>query len=103
MDKAREINDTKSIVKMKLKKYPDARNSDDYLYFMVCKNINSDCIYIPFGIVMANRKSYGLPAFETVRRTRQRLQAEHPELAGCKKVTEGRMENEEVFREFARS
>ena len=103
MDKTKELQTVKNIVKEVLENDIGARNSDDRLYFMVCKKMNEICIYSPFAEVMANRKKYGLPAFESVRRTRQKLQVEHPELAGCKEVTKERLANEEAFREFARS
>ena len=53
-------------------------------------------------MVMSNRKVFGLPAFESVRRTRQKLQAAHPELAGDSNVEAQRMLNEGVFKEYAR-
>lgn len=40
--------------------------------------------------------------FESVRRTRQKVQAECPWLAACPKVGEYRAENEQAYREFAR-
>lgn len=43
----------------------------------------------------------GFVGFETVRRTRQKVQATYPELAACDKVAAGRMENEKVFRGYA--
>jgi hypothetical protein len=47
-------------------------------------------------------KDYQFPAFETVRRTRQKLQAEFPELSGNREVQEHREANEAVFRDYAR-
>jgi hypothetical protein len=43
----------------------------------------------------------GIPPFETVRRARQKAQAENPELKGTK--VEARREAEEKYLEFARS
>lgn len=103
MSKAKELQTVKAIVKEILEQDTKARNSDDYLYLMVCTRMNEICIYSPFAQVVANRKEYGLPSTETVRRSRQRVQEQHPELAGCKEVTKERIANEEVFREFARS
>jgi hypothetical protein len=44
-----------------------------------------------------------IPGFETVRRTRQKIQASYPELAACDKVAGMRMVNETEFRQYARS
>ena len=52
---------------------PDARDDDMRLYYYVCR----DCIR-----VMTNYKELGCPGFESVRRTRQKIQAILPEL-GC--------------------
>ena len=64
---------------------PDARDDDMRLYFYVC----TDCITathgradLSFEEVMTNYKELGCPGFESVRRTRQKIQAIHPEL-GC--------------------
>ena len=102
MNRARELNTTTEIVKHILKQHREARNSDDQLYLKVCEHINGVCSNLPFKQVIANRKEYGLPAFESVRRSRQKIQSMHPELAGDKDVEAGRSLNEEVFRNYAR-
>lgn len=68
-----------------LKEHPEARNDDMKLYLLVSKA----CIYDTHGIshfsfedVMSNYKAYGIPCFESIRRTRQKIQAKYPEL-GC--------------------
>jgi hypothetical protein len=43
----------------------------------------------------------GFAPFETVRRTRQKIQRENPDLAACEAVQEFRYENEQAYREFA--
>ena len=48
-------------------------------------------------------KEYGLPGFETVRRSRQKVQADNPELAGSEAVRRKRAKKETVYREFATS
>lgn len=102
MSKAEELKTTSEIVQIILEQNPKARNSDDYLYIKVCEKVNNISINLPFKMVMANRKAFGLPAFESVRRTRQKLQAAHPELAGDADVEAQRMLNEGVFKEYAR-
>ena len=68
-----------------LKEHPEARNDDMKLYLLISKA----CIYDTYGIadfsfedVMSNYKAYGIPCFESIRRTRQKIQAILPEL-GC--------------------
>ena len=102
MGKSAELITTSALVKEILKEFPQARNSDDYLYCKVCEKKGNIYLNLPFWKVMLNRKMYGIPGFETVRRARQKIQETCPELAGCDAVEGQRMLNEEVFREFAR-
>jgi len=50
-----------------------------------------------------NMEQKGLPAFETVRRSRQKVQATYPDLAATGVVGAFRARNEKVYREFAKS
>lgn len=106
MGKMNELNNTTELVKSVLKLHPQARNSDNYLYYTVCKIIGRrngiDVDSMPMPRFFLHLKDFGFPAFETVRRTRQKLQAECPELAADATVEAGRMLNEEAFREYAR-
>ena len=102
MDKATELMNTTDIVKIILTKYQDTRNSDDLLYVYVCEYIDGAPTDLPFWKFMQERKEYGYPPFESVRRSRQKLQATFPELAGSKVVEAKRAENEKIYREYAR-
>jgi len=51
---------------------------------------------------LLNRKAYGLPPFESVRRSRQKAQEKNPALAALPEVEAVRIAEEEKFREFAR-
>ncbi len=83
-----------------------ARNSDNVLYSLVCeerlkeRGLTLDQISLKEGLLA--QKEYNLPNFETVRRARQKLQAEFPELSGEKAVRDARAKREKAFREFAR-
>lgn len=103
MDKRKELKNTTELVKVILRDYPMARDSDNYLYIRVMKELNPDTCNMPFAQVMLNLKELGLPCYETVRRSRAKIQSEHPELKGTKRVQEVREENEEIFREYALS
>ena len=102
MRKNEELQTVGGIVLDILAEFPNTRNNDDLLYYKVCKVISPVCTGLPFATVLINRKSYGLPAFETVRRTRQKIQSESPELAACATVQAGRAEKEKLFRAFAK-
>lgn len=102
MDKWKELQTTTDIVKDILEKCPEARNSDMKLYYRVAERINSNILTMPFGMVICDLKAYRLPAFESVRRTRQKLQSEYPELSGSHAVAGQRKLNEAVYRDYAR-
>ena len=102
MKKTKELKTTTDIVKDILEHDPASRNSDDYLYYMVCRSIDGISVHLPFWKVMLNRKEYNFPAFESVRRVRQKMQEKYPELSGDSTVEAHRILNEEVFREYAR-
>lgn len=102
MKKLSELIATSEIVKLALEVAPETRSNDDLLYLYVCNMINPSVMVQPFHAVLAQRKSLNLPTFETVRRTRQKIQAESPELSGTKECRKARKELEAEFREFAR-
>jgi len=100
------LKTTTALVKEVLENDKKSRNSDNYLYLQILKiigrdnGIDIDSMSIPMFLL--NIKEYGFPQFESVRRTRQKLQAAHPELAGDAAVEYQRARNEEVFRAYSR-
>ena len=101
------LKNIKALVKAILQADPMARNSDSYLYFRVLQTIarerNIDLDKVTVLAFLCNMNNYPFPPFESVRRSRQKVQAEFPYLGACEKVSEYRAENEEEFRDFARS
>lgn len=93
-----EFKQILKLVKEILKTEPETRNSDSALYSKVVEKLNKSALDRPFGEVMANLKAMGLPGFETVRRTRQKLQEIDPDLKACDVVQDYRTELEETFR-----
>ena len=76
--------DLTEIVRKVLTNYKDARDDDFHLIGYVYREINPSVMDMPFRTVMwhhANSK-LNLPSFETIRRTRQKLQHDYPELRG---------------------
>lgn len=103
------MNDLKNVTKLvknTLINHPKTRNSDNYLYYVICKQrldsigINIDKISLSQALLY--RKEYNLPPFESVRRTRQKVQEHHPELCGTDEVEEARAYMEEEYQDYAR-
>ena len=103
---ANELKTTQDLVLEILKASPRARNSDNYLLYAVYATvgrrhgIDIDKMSVPTFFL--HMKDYGFPSPETVRRTRQKLQAAYPELAGCDDVEAMRELREETFKNYAR-
>ena len=86
-----------------LKKNEDARNDDMVLYLALCNLCLEDAGVMPLAEIMTQHKSLGLPSFESVSRTRRRLQEKHPELAGSRPVQKLRARGEKAYRRYAKS
>ena len=101
-----DLKTTTKLVKAILEDDKQARNSDSFLYLKVLdhisqeKGIHLDGITVPDFLLSMN--VLGFPGFETVRRTRQKIQQHNPELAACDDVKGLRMINETEFRRYAR-
>lgn len=84
-----------------------ARNTDNHLYLMVLEHysglrgIDIHAMTVPVFLKELDRRSF--PGFETVRRSRQKVQATYPDLAPSEAVGKRRAKNEVVYREFAES
>lgn len=93
------LNTLHAQVKELLEEYPMARNDDRFLMTAVYVKKYGVNPYSPFKDVM---KRYDLPPFESIRRTRQKVQADNPELRADFKVEEIRMELQREYIEYAR-
>lgn len=102
-----EIRSTARLVRHVLATDKQSRNSDSYLYLKVIEQqaaeMGKDIRNIALVSFLANSSSWGFAPFETVRRTRQKEQQKHPELAACAEVKEMRAVKEGEFREYAKS
>lgn len=103
----KNLRNTKALVQSILEKDQRARNSDSYLYLQIIRRIavmhGYDLDKICITDFLLHMAELGFPPFESVRRTRQKVQAECPWLAACRKVEKCREESETVYREFARA
>jgi hypothetical protein len=95
-----KLYETKALVKQVLEENERTRNSDNELYVEICYRVNPSVMRLPFEDVIGNLASFGLPPFESVRRSRQKLQEERPDLRPCDEVALFRAENEMFYEEF---
>lgn len=86
-----------------LKKYPCLRDDDFLLIGMVYHTYFGISYEDGFLDVMKRHKDLGLPSFETIRRTRQKVQEENPMLESSKAKKKERQIAFNEFYEFAKS
>lgn len=100
-----ELKTTALLVKSILEDDRQARNSDSLLYLRVLERIAAkegiQLDYLTIKRFLACHNDLPFPPFESVRRTRQKVQAEHLELASDKQIAKLRMENEKEYKAFA--
>ena len=95
MARVREVS---PVVKFLLEKYPQARDDDRFLIIAVYRRFGAD-VNKPFWRILSD---HTLPNFESIRRSRQKIQQENPELRATDKVEEIRSAEQIEYREFAR-
>lgn len=93
------LHETKKMVRGILERCPETRDNDDLLYLRVIRRYSAD--HLTLNEFFTSRAALGIPSFETVRRSRQKVQEENPALKG--KRVEERAEAEEAFRDFAKN
>jgi hypothetical protein len=91
------------IVKKVLEEKPYTREDDFTLVYEVFKEFLPNIDELSFQDIMLNHKEYGLPYFESVRRTRPKLQNKYPELLPPQTVQEARKLEETDYRTYALS
>ena len=101
-----DLKNTTALVKSILEQDKQCRNSDSFLYLKVLsvvakqKGIDLEKMTVPYFLL--NLHGAGLPPFESVRRSRQKIQEHNPHLAACEAVEDFRTENEAQYRAYAR-
>jgi hypothetical protein len=100
-----ELKNVTELVKTILRADEKARNNDSFLYLRVlqyyaCHN-GLDLSKTSVQWFQENLTEWGFPPSETVRRARQKLQAQYPELAAVERVRKKRMEKELEYRAYA--
>ena len=99
-----ELKNVTELVKTILKADKRARNNDSFLYLRVLEyyacNNGIDLKRATVEWFFANREGW-FPPPESVRRARQKVQAQYPELAATERVRRKRMEKEREYRAYA--
>lgn len=76
------MKDLNELVKRILADHKEARDDDFKVIGYVIKSLNPEAMQLTFGQALWNHSKLDLPSFETIRRTRQKIQHDHPELRG---------------------
>ena len=107
MNDAKKLYQTTKLVKGILERDERARNNEGWLYLRVLriigelKGLDVETMTIPYFLL--HMKDLGFPGFETVRRSRQKLQEKNEELRACADVEAMRKLNEEAYRIYAKT
>lgn len=100
------LKTVKQVVKEVLEKEPFCRNSDCFLELEVlkvyAKRQGLDLGTMTVDTLFRHRNEWGFPKSESIRRTRQLVQAKHPELAASDPIDAYRLINEERVKSFVR-
>jgi hypothetical protein len=106
MRKLQELKQVKKLVKSILEVDKQARNDDQYLYLQVLKHFE---VVLEIPVLNARLEDFltnplyiDFPCFETVRRSRQKIQEQNLHLASDKRIAELRVIAEQDYLEFAR-
>lgn len=95
-----------SLVHLILEHYPQTRNCDGLLWLKVLESQayekGEDLKMLSVPAFLPRIRELGYSPFESVRRTRQKLQATYPNLAAAETVQGLRAEQEKEYREYAR-
>ena len=95
-----KLNTMENIVLQVLENSPAARSDDYILMWLVCEKLKPEIIERPFADVMYNHKLWGLPNWETVTRSRRKIQAKRPDLVSPE-TAKHRYKEEVEYREYA--
>ncbi len=98
----KDLKTIESRVRAILENNPDARDDDMILYLMYSNKYGKVRVgELPFEMVMSNYKVFHIPCFESVRRTRQKIQASTPELGCSPEVRRARRKQQKKYESYA--
>lgn len=90
------MKDLNELVKRILTEHKAARDDDFKVIGYVIKTLKPEAMQLTFGQALWNHSKLDLPSFESIRRTRQKIQHDYPELRG--ELYLKRMEKQTEFR-----
>jgi len=86
-------------VKEILENSKEARNSDRILYYLLLQRVDESMLDVSVKEFLLYADH--VPNFESVRRSRQKVQEKYPELRASDKVQDYKYEREKEFMDFA--
>ena len=98
------LRTVENLVRPILESNIEARNSDDILIYLVVKTCLENRKIkgkYSFENIILNRRKYGIPSFETIRRVRQKIQENEPRLGCSPEVRRKRNKQQNKFIEYA--
>ena len=100
-----DLKNLTNLVHLILDHYPQTRNCDGLLWLKVLESQASekgmDLRMLSVPSFLPRIRELGFSPFESVRRTRQKLQATYPHLTASEEVQGFRSENEREFKAYA--
>lgn len=100
------LKNVTSVVQHIMENNERARNDDDFLHLKVLELYGDakgvDIHIMPVTKFLRDRTFYRFPPFESVRRTRQKVQEKNPWLKANANTQEHRKANEQTYRDYAR-
>ena len=90
------------VVKDILSWNPNTRDDDFILIYEVYRKINPLVLKLSFGEILLCHNHFGLPSFESIRRSRQKVQQNNPDLRASEKMKDLRRINEEYYKYFSK-
>lgn len=97
----KKLYKVEDIVREILEVSEECREDDFLLIKEVYKKIEPQTMEMSFYDVMENHKNLRLPYFETIRRTRQKLQADNESLRPSQEVQDARLNETTEYIEYA--
>ena len=90
------------VVKQVLIEEPATRGSDSFLYLRVLHKLLGQVPDINIEAFLSLMEYFNYPPFESVRRSRQKIQAKHPELKPDEETIKARQAQQSEYYEFAK-
>ena len=102
MEKLNELRRVSKVVERILEEDKLARNDDSYLYLRVVREFNKHAPDYSLELFLTDPMFKDIPCFETVRRSRQKVQESRLDLASDKRIEKLRKELEKDYVAFSR-